>query len=367
MLTRAHITTTASIEGWSIEQYCGPVAAHIVAGTGFFSDFTAGLTDVFGGRSGTYQKQLAALQSEVLDQLLQKAMRLGANWVLGVRVDFDEISGKGMQMFMVSALGTAVIARRPSVASDQSAHAEKAVPAAELRSGLQRRALVEKALAGKLEWTPETWAAVAEHRVDEAVPQALRYVEPWADAHVAKNHALEFFHALDPDALRERLHRALAGSPELEGIASGFIVTLGLVDLSWVLEHLAHTDFRLRRAALQLLRGDAGSYTLAHLDLMQRISEVLKSAFPECVEMIDKKSMFSRSTEPHWRCSCGRLFPLSAVRCDVCLKDRRGLLHHDFKPEDAQARILLQVDFLRGVLGAAEAGTLPATVPGSQP
>ena len=36
-----------------------------------------------------------------------KAIRIGANAIVGFKVDFDEISGKDKSMFMVSASGTA--------------------------------------------------------------------------------------------------------------------------------------------------------------------------------------------------------------------------------------------------------------------
>jgi len=52
------VTTTTSIDGLNVKQYIKPISAHVVAGTGFFSDFAASLSDVFGGRSQTYQRQL---------------------------------------------------------------------------------------------------------------------------------------------------------------------------------------------------------------------------------------------------------------------------------------------------------------------
>jgi uncharacterized protein YbjQ (UPF0145 family) len=50
------VITTSSAEGLKIKKHLKPVTAHIVAGTNLFSDFLGGLTDVFGGRSSSYQK-----------------------------------------------------------------------------------------------------------------------------------------------------------------------------------------------------------------------------------------------------------------------------------------------------------------------
>jgi uncharacterized protein YbjQ (UPF0145 family) len=102
------ITTTNSIENATIEKYLGVVTTNLVIGTGFFSDFTAALTDFFGGMSGTYRRQMDELYQKAYDALSLKASTLGANGVLGFKIDFDEISGKGVQMFMISVSGTAV-------------------------------------------------------------------------------------------------------------------------------------------------------------------------------------------------------------------------------------------------------------------
>lgn len=102
------ITTTNSIENAKIEKYLGVVTTNLVIGTNFFSDFKASFTDFFGGMSGTYRKQMDTLYQRAYDALSIKASALGANCVLGFKIDFDELSGKGTQMFMISVSGTAV-------------------------------------------------------------------------------------------------------------------------------------------------------------------------------------------------------------------------------------------------------------------
>jgi len=94
-----YVTTASMLDGWRIDAYLGVVSAHAVAGTGLFSDFLAALSDLFGGRSGTYQRQLAAIYDDAVKQVHERAVALGANWVVGLRVDADQISGKNVQMF----------------------------------------------------------------------------------------------------------------------------------------------------------------------------------------------------------------------------------------------------------------------------
>ncbi len=108
MKTKNLITTTNGIENHKITQYIELVSANIVIGANFFSDFKASFTDLFGGNSKTYQKKLDEVYAQALAQIDQKASEVGANAVVGLKVDFGEVSGGGKSMFMVSAIGTAV-------------------------------------------------------------------------------------------------------------------------------------------------------------------------------------------------------------------------------------------------------------------
>ena len=109
------ITTTNSISGVEIEKYLGLVTTNLVIGTNVFSDFLASFSDFFGGMSGTYRNQLDLLYKRALDDLTNKANKKRADAILGIKIDFDEISGQGKSMFMVSITGTAVRFKHNSV------------------------------------------------------------------------------------------------------------------------------------------------------------------------------------------------------------------------------------------------------------
>lgn len=112
------VSTTPVLDGYQVKSYLGAINTNIVIGTNFFSDFAASFTDVFGGNSGTYQRKMDAMYDSAQKELIKKARRLGGNAILGFRIDFDEISGKGKSMFMLSATGTACVV-------DIDAHASK--------------------------------------------------------------------------------------------------------------------------------------------------------------------------------------------------------------------------------------------------
>lgn len=99
------ITTTAVIEGRPVQEYLGIVNAQSIIGANIFKDLFAGLRDVFGGRSKTYEKVLEQAKEDALRELSQKAQGMGANAVVGVDLDFETVGGS---MLMVIASGTAV-------------------------------------------------------------------------------------------------------------------------------------------------------------------------------------------------------------------------------------------------------------------
>lgn len=100
-------TTTHNIEGKSIEQYLGVVSAEVIIGANVFKDILGGLRDIFGGRSGTYEKVLMEAKQNAMDELIQRSQVLGANAVVGIDLDFETVGGGG-SMLMVIASGTAV-------------------------------------------------------------------------------------------------------------------------------------------------------------------------------------------------------------------------------------------------------------------
>lgn len=102
------VTTTPYIEGYRIRKYGPLVAAEAVMGTNIFRDFFAKVRDVVGGRSGAFQGALADARMLVLKEMQEQAEAAGCNAVIGVDLDYGEISGGDKTMLMVAAQGTAV-------------------------------------------------------------------------------------------------------------------------------------------------------------------------------------------------------------------------------------------------------------------
>jgi uncharacterized protein YbjQ (UPF0145 family) len=101
------VTTTPGIDGKAITAYLGVVAGEAIMGANVFKDLFAGIRDIVGGRSGTYERELQRAREIALAELAERAQALGANAVVGVDLDY-EVLGQGNSMLMVSASGTAV-------------------------------------------------------------------------------------------------------------------------------------------------------------------------------------------------------------------------------------------------------------------
>ncbi|ACJ33953.1 MULTISPECIES: YbjQ family protein [Anoxybacillus] len=99
------VTTTNSIEGKQIEQYLGLVSGEVILGANVVRDFLASITDIIGGRSGTYESKLAEGREMAVQEMVKKARNMGANAVIGVDLDFETLRDG---MMMCIATGTAV-------------------------------------------------------------------------------------------------------------------------------------------------------------------------------------------------------------------------------------------------------------------
>jgi len=101
------LTTTPTIEGKPIQQYLGIVTAEAIIGANIFKDLFAGIRDIVGGRSGTYERVIEEARQNALQELTQKAQQMNANAVVGIDLDFETVGGNA-SMLMVVATGTAV-------------------------------------------------------------------------------------------------------------------------------------------------------------------------------------------------------------------------------------------------------------------
>ena len=102
------VTTTSMIEGMQIKEYKGLVFGEVISGVNLVKDFTAGLSNIFGGRYNTYEGELLNAREKALEEMQQRAEQMGANAIIGIDIDY-EVLGADNGMLMVTASGTAVV------------------------------------------------------------------------------------------------------------------------------------------------------------------------------------------------------------------------------------------------------------------
>ena len=102
------VTSTDTVEGRPVKEYLGIVSGEAVMGTNVFRDFFAGIRDIVGGRSGSYEKELRNAKSIALEEMTEQATELGADAIVAVDLDYESIGSNDKSMLMVSANGTAV-------------------------------------------------------------------------------------------------------------------------------------------------------------------------------------------------------------------------------------------------------------------
>lgn len=107
-MTDVTITTTDGLEGREVTEYLGVVSGEAIIGANVVSDIAAGIRDVVGGRSGSYEKKVETGRQEAISDIRMEAERLGADAVVGASFDYEEM-GEGM--LWVNLSGTAVKTR----------------------------------------------------------------------------------------------------------------------------------------------------------------------------------------------------------------------------------------------------------------
>ena len=102
------LTTTPQVEGYTIREYKGIVTGETIIGANFMKDIFAGIRDIVGGRSASYEKVLRQAKDTSMQEMVERAHAMGANAIVGIDIDYETI-GESNSMLMVSTSGTAVV------------------------------------------------------------------------------------------------------------------------------------------------------------------------------------------------------------------------------------------------------------------
>lgn len=102
------ISTTSILDGKKIKEYRGVVFGEAINGIDFMKDFAASITNFTGGRAKEYEEELVDCRATAINEMIERAKKVGANALVGVKIDIETIGQNG-SMIMVIASGTAVV------------------------------------------------------------------------------------------------------------------------------------------------------------------------------------------------------------------------------------------------------------------
>lgn len=354
------VTTTPFLEGWTIEKYLTYISAHVVAGTNIFSDIAASFSDLFGGRSRSYQKQLAAIDNEAVNALKQKASVLGANCIIGLRIDHDNISGHGKSMFMVTATGTAVIAHRTSAEDSEEASLPEIfrISKQDIKNQIKRADLIVKANNNKLLVDSDTWEFIINNRITELGSFILNLMLTSGfleDEDYLRTSA--FFSNLSKDDAKDILYSALLSDyPSSESIKriTKIIYDSDLIDYSRIKSLLEGSSLSGHKASLRLLNYYPESYEVDDIERLEQILELLQQGFPERVERFMKKALLTGKEVEHWKCTCGASQSIERTHCQTCGSDWYGFDINDPSVDKTIKSVRLQLNALRQICGITQ-------------
>jgi uncharacterized protein YbjQ (UPF0145 family) len=361
---RILLTTTSSLEGWTVQEYLGPVSTEVVVGTGLFTDFFSSWTDFFGMESRSHQSKLDQIKERALATIEYKALRLGATAVLGLRVDHDEIGAGGKSLLMVTAMGTAVRAHRAGQSASQDAASRAgAISSHELNTNRDRLRLLQRAEAGNLDLGDrKVWDFILDNNVVELAPHIIQRADVLArqfgynpqERDRAWTDLREYFFRLAPQDAAEHLYNALAG-PDLEAeFAIQVIREASLLDVLKVTEMLQNGDRILRSRVLQAIRADQPFYTADDIAPLEVLRAVLPAAFTP-INASRKKGLMGEKEV--WVCLCGESVDIRNKECGACARDRYGIPQKWLKPDLAVRLLDEKIALLRTQFG--ESAALP--------
>ena len=91
-----------------IIEYKGLVTGESLIGANIYKDLFSGVRDVVGGRTSRYEEELEEARDIAIESMKEKAERLGANAIIGLKISYDNLGGTMGNTILVTAYGTAI-------------------------------------------------------------------------------------------------------------------------------------------------------------------------------------------------------------------------------------------------------------------
>jgi uncharacterized protein YbjQ (UPF0145 family) len=317
------VSTTNNIGNGTIKKYLDVVSANVVVGTHFFSDFAASFTDVFGGRSSTYQRKLQLVYDEAIKEIQKRAKEIGANGIVGLKMDFGELSGKGKSMLMVSAVGTAVIISLNETAKSTVKDGDR-IRVNELQAEIKKRAIIKKVSQEKFQLDESDWEHLLSHDTNEVIEELLvAYCKKSYDSYgatisygVSEDRILQYLSATEKDIVEKKLYEMAVSEYDILDL----IKKLNLFSANRVLELIDSGNIGI---AISLLDANQSFYDEKDIQDYRKILDKLNN-LPDTGEIKKKKGLMSKEKDV-FCCENGHENSIDTTFCNICDLNIKGL------------------------------------------
>ncbi len=317
------ITVTNNIEGCTIERYISTICSNIVIGTNIFSDISASITDFFGGMSATYKRKLELIYNSAKKELYEKAQSLGANAIIGFKMDFDEVSGKSKSMFMVSVSGTACYVNYKDKIMNVKVEKDS-VSKEILYKEMKRRAIISE-----INKTSEIRSSFKDFLLEnpqvEILDSIINYYIRNYISNEIENSTLEFIEKYIPLLPKEIVTSKVYGYyEENKNAIKNLIKKCNLFSPNEIYK-LCKDNYHL---ALDLLTTDKELYLMEDINKMEDIYKTFTS-LPDIGKIENVKSGILGKDRNMYICPNGHKNPENCEYCEKCFLDKKGLTYKD--------------------------------------
>lgn len=337
------VSTTNTIEGVEILHYFKPVSSHVILGSNIFNEFIGGITDIFGGNSATFEKQFQTIFNDSIQKLKYAAFDIGANAIIGLKIDVGEITGKGKSMFMVTAVGTAVKVLYENKI-EKVPNGEKSIDhisCESLNTLRTKKMYLEKASNGTLHLNTEVWGFLIMNQVYEIFDYIERLHEKVIRDDVTYRGTLEkfnghfdsFISSIPYDIAISKVYPVLKDcNVKFYDLLLKIIENQKLFHYESCLVLINSQDFEIQKRGLNVSSIDQKYYSYSDIEKLQNLISKIQGSFGVKVQKTTKKDFLSGKEKEYWLCVCGKSNAVDNLNC-TCGKDIYGFYAKEKKPQ----------------------------------
>lgn len=321
------VTTTDSIIGCEIQQIIGPINNFLIKGTNIFSDLFASISDVVGGYSQSYQRQIQKLYDNVLDGLKEKAKINGANCILNLKIDFEEISGQNKQMFMLTANGTAAIVKY-IISNSKN---EYYITNDDLENEISKHNFINR-IRNENKYNSATLTEALDYNDNKLLLEIIKIISlfdisfyAFSENEIPDNLLIKIFKENNGDSFfkKEIIEIFYKSNIVFMKRYWKILKESNVIDYESLYNIFKETDKEKLRYLIQLLDTSKYCYSKQDVEALKILVEYIDQIdYP--IEIIKKKKTFSNTEIELWHCDCNIDNQILTETCSNCGKDKYG-------------------------------------------